>query len=173
MSKEEAPDILGGKPVGYSRLNMPVRMLPQDANPAGNVHGGVILKYIDTAGGIVSAKHARSNVVTASIDRMDFIAPAHVGEVISFKASLNLVGKSSMEVGVRVEAENLVTGVVRHTGSAYLTYVSMDEHKKPKIVPPLILENDEDRRRNAEAKDRRRMRLAERVRERDSQAASG
>ncbi len=171
MSNPDAVTPLEGKAVDYSRLVMPVRMLPQDANPAGNVHGGVILKYIDTAGGIVAARHSRSNVVTASIDRMDFIAPAHVGEVITFKASLNLVGRTSMEIGVRVEAENLITGKIRHTGSAYLTYVALDPDKNPRTIPPLILETDEDRRRNAEAKDRRRTRLAERARERDSQAS--
>ncbi len=158
-----------GKPVSASHVAMPVRMLPQDANPAGNVHGGVILKCIDTAAGIVAARHARSNVVTASIDRMDFIAPAHVGELITFTAALNFVGRTSMEVGVRVEAENLVEGTVRHTGSAYLTYVAMGKDKRPKEIPPLILETDEDRRRNSEAASRRALRLEERRMERASQ----
>ena len=94
------------KPVSASRVVMPQRMLPPDANAAGNVHGGVILKHIDTAGGIAAIRHARSAVVTASIDRMDFLQPAYIGEVVTFLASVNLVGKTSMEVGVRVECEN-------------------------------------------------------------------
>ena len=158
-----------GKTVGQSRVVMPVRMLPQDANPAGNVHGGVILKYIDTAGGIVAARHARSNVVTASIDRMDFLKPAYIGEVVTFLASVNLVGSTSMEVGVRVECENPITGETRHAGSAYLTYVALDAERRPHAVPPLILETEDDRRRNREAAARREARLHERRRERDSQ----
>jgi uncharacterized protein (TIGR00369 family) len=160
---------LEAKPVSASRLVMPQRMLPPDANPAGNVHGGVILKYIDTAGGIAAIRHARSAVVTASIDRMDFLKPAYIGEVVTFMASVNFVGATSMEVGVRVECENPMTGETRHAGSAYLTYVALDADRRPHAVPPLILETDADRRRNREAAARREARLAERRRERDSQ----
>jgi acyl-CoA hydrolase len=140
-------------------------MIPQDANPAGNVHGGVVVKIIDEAAGVVAARHARSNVVTASIDRMDFHHPIFVGDVLFFKASLNLVGRTSMEIGVRVEAENLLSGKVRHAASAYLTYVALDEQGKPKEVPPLILETDDEKRRNREAVQRRKIRLAEKERE--------
>ena len=160
---------LEAKPVSASRVVMPQRMLPPDANPAGNVHGGVILKYIDTAGGIAAIRHARSAVVTASIDRMDFLKPAYIGEVVTFMASVNFVGATSMEVGVRVECENPMTGETRHAGSAYLTYVALDADRRPHAVPPLILETDADRRRNREAAARREARLAERRRERDSQ----
>ena len=160
---------LEANPVSASRLVMPQRMLPPDANPAGNVHGGVILKYIDTAGGIAAIRHARSAVVTASIDRMDFLKPAYIGEVVTFMASVNFVGATSMEVGVRVECENPMTGETRHAGSAYLTYVALDADRRPHAVPPLILETDADRRRNREAAARREARLAERRRERDSQ----
>ena len=160
---------LEAKPVSASRLVMPQRMLPPDANPAGNVHGGVILKYIDTAGGIAAIRHARTAVVTASIDRMDFLKPAYIGEVVTFYASVNLVGSTSMEVGVRVECENPMTGETRHAGSAYLTYVALDADRHPRAVPPLILENEDDRRRNREAAARREARLHERRRERDSQ----
>ncbi|MGE4538223.1 MAG: acyl-CoA thioesterase [Desulfovibrio sp.] len=157
------------KPVSASRVVMPQRMLPPDANPAGNVHGGVILKYIDTAGGIAAIRHARSAVVTASIDRMDFLKPAYIGEVVTFMASVNFVGATSMEVGVRVECENPMTGETRHAGSAYLTYVALDAERRPHAVPPLVLETEDDRRRNREAAARREARLAERRRERDSQ----
>lgn len=154
-----------GKRVKDSSVVMAQMMIPLDANPAGNVHGGVIVKIIDEAAGVVAARHARSNVVTASIDRMDFLQPVFVGDVLFFKASLNLVGKTSMEIGVRVEAENLMTGEVRHAASAYLTYVALDEKGRPRGVSPLILETDEDKRRNREAKARREVRLAEKQRE--------
>jgi acyl-CoA hydrolase len=124
-----------GKRVKESNVIMAQMMIPQDANPAGNVHGGVVVKIIDEAAGVVAARHSRSNVVTASIDRMDFHNPVFVGDVLFFKASLNLVGKTSMEIGVRVEAENLITGVVRHAASAYLTYVALDLSGKPREVP--------------------------------------
>ena len=113
-----------------SCIEMTHAVMPQDANPSGNLHGGVILKHVDTAGGVVCKRHSRSNVVTASIDRMDFKRPAYVGDLLHFKASLNYVGKTSMEVGVRVEAENLMTGERRHTSTAYLTYVALDDNGK-------------------------------------------
>jgi len=150
-----------GKRVKDSNVITAQMMIPQDANPAGNVHGGVVIKALDEAAGVVAARHARSNVVTASIDRMDFLHPIFVGDLLFFKASLNLVGKTSMEIGVRVEAEDLMTGEVRHVASAYLTYVALDKQGKPKAIAPLILETDDDRRRNNEAKARREMRLAE------------
>ena len=132
--------------------------LPEDANPAGNLHGGVILKHVDTAGGVVAMRHARANVVTASFERMDFLQPAYVGELMTFKASLNYVGRTSMEVGVRVEAENPITGHVRHTNSAYVTYVALDGNGKPKAVSGLVLDTEKARRRNLEAQNRRKMR---------------
>ncbi|WP_022662308.1 acyl-CoA thioesterase [Paucidesulfovibrio longus] len=134
--------------------------LPEDANPAGNLHGGVILKHVDTAGGVVAMRHARANVVTASFERMDFLEPAYVGELMTFKASLNYVGRTSMEVGVRVEAENPITGHVRHTNSAYVTYVALDENGRPRSVPPLDLDTPTAERRAREAENRRRMREA-------------
>ncbi len=154
-----------GKRVKDSSVTMAQMMIPQDANPSGNVHGGVVVKIIDEAAGVVAARHARSNVVTASIDRMDFHNPVFVGDVLFFKTSLNLVGRTSMEIGVRVEAENLITGDVRHAASAYLTYVALDRNGKPREVPPLILETEDDHRRNREAVSRRQIRLAEKKRE--------
>ncbi len=153
------------KTVAYSRVTMSHMMLPQDANPAGIVHGGVVMKHIDDAAGVVALRHTRGNVVTASIDRLDFHNPAFIGNLLSLKASLNLVGTTSMEVGVRVETEDLRTGQIRHTASAYLTFVALDDHFRPRAVPPLIMETDDDRRRNRHARSRRRVRLAERTRE--------
>lgn len=154
-----------GKTVSESTVTMAQLMTPEDANPAGNVHGGVIMRLIDNAGGTAAARHARCNVVTASIDRLNFHSPVFIGDFVTMKASLNMVGKSSMEVGVRVEAENLITGEVRHTASAYLTFVALDAQGHPTEVPPLILETDDERRRNHEALARRRTRIEERKKE--------
>jgi uncharacterized protein (TIGR00369 family) len=154
-----------GKRVKDSSVVIAEMMIPQDANPAGNVHGGIIMKYIDTAAAVVALRHARSNVVTASIDRLDFHNPVYIGDLLFFRASLNLVGRTSMEIGVKVEAENLRTGDVRHTASAYLTYVALDDSGRPHQLAPLILETGEETRRNNEAKSRREIRLAEKKRE--------
>jgi len=158
-----------GKKVRESSVVMAQQMNPQDANPAGNVHGGVIMKLIDTAAGVAAIRHARSNAVTASVDRLDFYHPVFVGDFVTLRASVNFVGKTSMEVGVRVESENLLTGERLHTSTAYLTYVSLDKHGKALTLPPLILETDPQRRRNVEAKTRREMRLAEKTQEKTCQ----
>lgn len=134
-------------------------MFPSDANPAGNVFGGAIVRYIDEIAAAVAQRHARSNVVIASMDRMDFHKPVHVGDLLILKASVNYVGKTSMEVGVRVEAENPLTGEVVHAASAYCTMVALDERGKPKRVPALIPETDEEKRRFLEAQKRREDRL--------------
>lgn len=154
-----------GKTPSQTALHMAIQMLPQDANPMGNVHGGVIMRHIDEAGGVTATRHARRPAVTASLDRLDFHNPVFVGNLLILRASVNMVGRTSMELGVRVEAEDLRTGQVRHTASAYLTFVALDENGRPTPVPPLILETDEDRRRHQEALDRRQMRLAEKARE--------
>jgi len=154
-----------GKKISESRVIIAQAMNPENANPAGNVHGGDIMKLIDTAGGVAAARHARAHVVTASIDRLDFHHPVYIGDVLTLKASVNFVGRTSMEVGVRVEAENLITGHVRHTGSAYLTFVALDANKRPIVLPPLILDTKEDKHRNQEAEERRQMRLAEKKKE--------
>lgn len=140
------------KTVGESRVEMAQAMFPVDANPAGNVFGGTIMKLIDTAAGIAAHRHCRTNVVTASMDRLDFHQPVFVGELVVVRASINYVGKTSMEVGVRVEAENLTTGEVRHTNSAYLTIVSLDENRKPNPVPNIIPRTKDDKRRFKEGK---------------------
>jgi uncharacterized protein (TIGR00369 family) len=157
------------KKVSESSVVMAQMMSHQDINTAGNVHGGVIMKLIDTAAGVAAARHARTNVVTASIDRLDFHHPSYVGDVLTLKASINFVGRSSMEIGVRVETENPRVGVQRHTASAYLTYVALDTDGRPMAVPPLILETEEDARRNREASARREMRRAEKKKEKTCQ----
>ena len=156
---------MNGKRVNESMVLMAQLMTPEDANPAGNVHGGVIMKLIDNAGGTVAARHARKNVVTASIDRLNFHKPVYIGNLITLKASLNMVGTTSMEVGERVEAEDLHTGELWHTASAYLTYVALDSNSKPMTIPPLIVENNEQTRRYQEANARRELRQLERQRE--------
>ena len=154
-----------GKRVSESSVLTAQLMSPQDANAAGNVHGGVIVKLIDDAGGAVAYRHARSNVVTVSIDRLSFLHPVFVGDLVTFKASINVAGKTSMDVGVRVEAENLITGQVRHAASAYLTYVALDTESKPKPVAPLIIETEEEKRRFLQAQARKEIRRQERERQ--------
>jgi len=158
-----------GKRVKESSVTISHVMLPQDANPAGNIHGGVVIKNIDSVAGVVATRHARCNTVTASIDRLDFHSPVFIGNLLTLKASVNIVGRSSMEIGVRVEAEDLVTGQVRHTASAYLTFVALDENGRPKKIPSLILETEDEKRRNRESQERRESRLAEKKREKECQ----
>src|SRR6476469_5023284 len=133
-----------------------------DSNSAGFIHGGTVMKLCDEAAGAAAVKHSRSRVVTAGVDRMAFITPVRVGELVTFSASVNAAWHTSMEVGVRVEAENPRTGERRHTNSAYFTMVAVGEHGKPTPVPSLITEDDEQRVREAEAQVRRRNRLRER-----------
>ncbi len=154
-----------GKKVKASVTVLSERTQPQDANPSGNVHGGVIMRHIDTAAGIAAIRHAGTDVVTASIDRLDFHNPVFIGDLITLKASVNLTGRTSMEVGVRVEAENLITGKVRHTASAYLTFVALGDEGVRVEVPSLIPETADEKRRKNEAQARRKARLAERKRE--------
>jgi acyl-CoA hydrolase len=132
------------------------------ANSAGFIHGGSVMKLCDEAAGVVAVKHSRSRVVTAGVDRMAFLTPVHVGELITLSASVNAAWRTSMEIGVRVEAENPRTGERRHTNSAYLTMVAIGEDGKPSEVPGLITETDEQRSREADAQARRSNRLRER-----------
>lgn len=140
--------------VGESQTIMSQVMLPGDANSQGNVHGGTIMKLVDTAGGVAAMRHSRCRVVTARMDEMSFLHPVYVGDLVTLKASLNAVGRTSMEVGVRVEAEDMRTGEVTHTGTAYLVYVALDGHGRPVEVPRLIAETVEEKRRMAEAEER-------------------
>jgi uncharacterized protein (TIGR00369 family) len=144
--------------VAESRTVFSQIMLPDDANPIGNVHGGTIAKLVDSAAGVAAMRHCRSyahSVVTARIDAMDFVHPVHIGDVVTLRASVNDVGRSSMEVGVRVDAENLRTGVVKHVASAHLVFVAVDENARPVAVPPLVVETEEERQRQRAARQRR------------------
>jgi len=147
------------KPPSESTTTVTHIMMPMDANVAGNVFGGSILRLIDEVASIVAYRHARKNVVTASIDRMDFISPVFIGDLLRLNASINYVHNTSMEIGVRVEAEDPVSGQVRHTGTCFLTHVAVDKNGKPTPVPPLKLETEEEKRRWSEAEVRRSIRL--------------
>ena len=150
------------RPVSGSQTQLIQWMGVTDANSAGFIHGGVVMKLCDEAAGAAAVKHSRCRVVTAGVDRMAFLTPVHVGELVTFSASVNAAWRTSMEVGVRVDAENPRTGERRHTNSAYLTMVAVDEEGRPVQVPGLIAETDEQRGREAEAQVRRRNRLQER-----------
>jgi acyl-CoA hydrolase len=140
-------------------------MMPQHANVLGHVFGGVVLSMMDTTAAVSAIRHARMACVTVSVDRVDFREPIHVGDLVIMKSSVNFVGRTSMEIGVRVETENLVTGIRRHTNSCYLTFVAVDRNGKPVPVPPLKPETPEEIRRFEAAKGRRATRLQERVAE--------
>jgi uncharacterized protein (TIGR00369 family) len=131
-----------------------------DANLSGNVHGGVIMRLIDTAAGIAAHKHCAGRVVTVAMDEMSFLDPVFIGDVVTVRAMVNDVGRTSMEVGVRVEAENFVRKRKVHSSSAYLVFVALDEEGKPREVPPLVVETEEQMQRQREAKVRREARLA-------------
>ncbi len=143
-----------------SRVTISQVMLPSDANPQGNVHGGIIMKLVDEAAAIVAVRHSRCNVVTVAVDSMTFLSPIYVGNLVTFTASLSYVGRTSMEVEVLVQAEDPMTGEKTHTNSAYVVYVALDESGQPHEVPPLLPESDEERERMARGKERQAERLA-------------
>ena len=145
---------LKGKTVAESKVSLAQIMLPEDTNPAGNVHGGTIMKLVDNAAFVAASRHCRRNVVTVSMDSMSFHSPVYLGDLLFLKASVNMTGRSSMEVGVKVESEDTLTGEVRHTGSAYLTFVALDHRGRPAQVPPLVPETPEEKRRYREACER-------------------
>lgn len=137
-------------------------VLPQDANPLGNILGGRVMHLVDIAAAIAAHRHSNSYVVTASVDYVDFRNPIRVGELIILKSSVNRVFRTSMEVGVKVFSENVLSGERKHTTSAYVTFVAIDETGRPQPVPALLPESAEDRRRYRDALARRRIRLAQR-----------
>ena len=153
------------RPVRESQHEASQLMMPQHANVLGNVFGGVVLSMMDTTAAVSAIRHARRICVTVSVDRVDFREPIHVGELLIMKSSVNYVGKTSMEIGVRVETENLLTGVRLHTNSCYLTFVAVDASGKPVPVPPLKPETPDEIRRHEAAKSRRERRLHERLSE--------
>jgi uncharacterized protein (TIGR00369 family) len=149
------------KPVSASQTVMSELMMPQHANNLGNVFGGVILSLIDRVAAVAATRHAHGPCVTVSIDRVDFLLPIHLGELVTAHASVNYAGRTSMEVGVRIEAENLLTGERRHTNSCYVTYVAIDAHGRPAPVAPVRPETEAERRRYRDAEQRRARRREE------------
>jgi acyl-CoA hydrolase len=145
----------------------------QDANSAGSVHGGVVMRMCDEVAGIAAIRHSGCRVVTAGMDRMTFLHPVYVGELLRCTASVNAVWRTSMEVGVRVEAENAVTGEIHATSTAYLTMVALDDQGRPMPVPPLEVEGPVEERRQREAETRRRNRLKEREEILEAREAAG
>lgn len=152
----------GSRTVQESQHETSEIMMPQHANNLGHVFGGVVLAMMDKAAAVAAIRHARTTCVTASIDRVDFREPIHVGDLVVMRASVNYVGRTSMEVGVRVEAEDMLTGRRRHTNSCYLTFVAVDRDGRPVEVPNLVPQTAEEIRRHAAAAERRRRRLEER-----------
>ena len=145
-----------------SKTEMTVMMLPSDANPKGNVFGGVIMRHVDLAAGLVAKRHARNtNCVTASIDRMTFLKPVYIGHALILSARLNYVRRSSMEVEVAIESENLDDGTRVRTGTAFVTMVALDRNGRPTEVPQLVLKTADDRKRFRDGEARMQSRLKE------------
>ena len=136
-------------------------VLPNDTNNLGNVLGGRVMHLMDICAAMSAYKHARSHVVTASVDNLNFLAPAKKGFILMLKSSVNFASKTSMEVGVKIESENPFTGEIRHTASAYLTFVALDEYGKPKEVAPVSPDTKDEKRRYKEGEKRTLMRKKE------------
>jgi uncharacterized protein (TIGR00369 family) len=147
------------KPVSASHVTLTQLMEVTDANVAGNVHGGVIMRLADTAAALAAIRHAEGLCVTVSVDELSFLEPVHVGDVVQLRASVNDVGTTSLECGVRVEAENPISGRTVHAATAYFVFVALDEDGHPRPVPPLEIETDIERRRQRAAKLRRAARM--------------
>jgi acyl-CoA hydrolase len=150
------------KPVRASRITLAHLMQPTDANLRGYVHGGIIMKFMDEAGGAAAIRHAERPAVTVAVDQVLFREPIHLGDLVTFNAELTYVGRSSMEVRIEVTAQNLLTGERTHTNTAYFVYVALDEAGRPTAVPPLLLETDAERQQWEAARERQAYRLAQR-----------
>jgi acyl-CoA hydrolase len=152
---------LAGKPVSASRSEMTEIVLPAQTNPLGKLLGGQVMHLVDMAAALAAHRHSNSYVVTASVDYIDFRNPVNLGEIVNLKSQVNRVFHTSMEVGVEVYSENMLTGERKHTTTAYVTFVAIDEHTRmPKAVPPLIVKTAEETRRFNGAAERRKTRLA-------------
>ena len=156
----ESKDAITSRTVRETQSEYSEICLPNDANLLGNMLGGHVMHLVDLCGAIAAMRHARCTVVTASVDQMSFLHPVHVGELVRLKSQVNRVFRTSMEVGVKVWVENLVDGNVRHTSSAYLTFVALDRAGNRVVLAPVIPETEEERRRFDEAAERRAYRLA-------------
>lgn len=159
-----------GKPVRESASEYSEFALPNDANGLGNVLGGKVMHLVDLAAATAAIRHARRPAVTASVDSLNFLHPIRIGQLMILHASVNRAFRTSMEVGVKVLAEDILTGQRLHTCSAYLTFVALDENRKATPVPPVIPETEEERRRYRQAGERREFRLTLRERMRSHQA---
>lgn len=175
MSDSVTDPIPNPKPPRLSAVQMTEMVLPNDANPLGNMLGGRVLHHIDMAAAVAAIRHAGNPCVTASFDSVDFLSPIHVGEACLLNARVTWAGRTSLEVHVDVYAENLVTGERRYTTSAYTTFVALDPATgRPAMVPPLSLETDQERQMHQSALGRRSERLARReLRERQHAAGQG
>ena len=149
------------RPVRESQSQMAEVVLPNDANPLGNLLGGRLMHMIDIAGAMAAHRHSHSHVVTASMDHIDFLLPVHIGDLLILKSSVNRVFHSSMEVGVKCWVENYIAGTTRHVASAYLTFVAVDQHGRHHAVPPVVPESAEEKRRYEDAGRRRELRKQE------------
>ena len=149
---------MAGKSVQNSIVVMHELVLPNDTNVLGNILGGKVMHYMDICAAMSAYKHARSPVVTASVDRLNFLAPAKMGDILILKSSVNYTGNTSMEIGVRIESENPISGEINHTASAYLTFVSLDDNRKPKPVKKIIPKSINEIRRFKEAERRKEIR---------------
>ncbi len=160
---QEKAQQLAGKPVAASAVELATLVEVADTNPMGNIHGGVIMKLADQAAAAAAIRHSGRICVTAAIDHLDFRSAVHVGDMVVLKASVHYAHRSSMEVGVRIEAERLQTGERTHVASATLIFVALDEHCQPVSVPPIIPQTLEEQRRYDEAKERYQERKAKRA----------
>ena len=162
VAADEGAEDMRGRPVSASRSEMTEVVLPQDANVLGNILGGRVMHLVDVAAALAAHRHSNSYAATASVDYLDFRSPIRIGDLIVLKSQVNRVFRTSMEVGVKVYSENVLTGERKHTTSAYVTFVAVDEYGRPKPVRPLIVQTADERRRFREALARRRIRLAHR-----------
>lgn len=142
-----------------SRVEMTQIVMPFHTNYNGSLFGGQVVQWVDVCGAVSAMRHAGGNVVTASIDRLDFLSPVNMGDIVILRSVVNYASRTSMEVGCRVESENPVTGERRYTTKAYLTFVAIGEDHRPRTIPPIVPENDDERRRFVEAQERRAQRL--------------
>jgi acyl-CoA hydrolase len=160
---------LAPRPVRESQSEMVEIVLPNDANPLGALLGGRLMHWIDLAGALAAHRHARTFVVTASIDHLDFLVPVHVGDLVIFRSSVNRVFRTSMEIGVKVWVENYIAGERKHVSSAYLTFVAVDRHGRRLAVPPVVPETEEEKHRYEDAGRRREIRKANAERKKSRQ----
>ncbi|MCA9944461.1 MAG: acyl-CoA thioesterase [Anaerolineales bacterium] len=156
---------MDGKRPFESQITLTQVMGPTHANTLGNVHGGLIMKLCDEAGGMAASKHARHAAVTVAVDSMSFHSPVHIGNLMTVRAEVTWVGRTSMETRVVVTAENVISGAVTHTNTAYFVYVALDENGRPVPVPSLILETEEEQARFGRAAQRQALRLQHRHQE--------